>query len=107
MDAILTANIVDYPRCTTVIVKGRGKLPFHKAQLIIDYLFSLRTRPSKTDYPLSIGFYVRIIQRQNDIINNSLFLVDNKGMILLRGDFIKKESLHRKYLKIFRTYLFE
>jgi organic radical activating enzyme len=36
--------------------KGKN-LPFHKAQLIIDYLFSLRERPGKTDYPLSIGFY--------------------------------------------------
>lgn len=37
--------------------KNAKNLPFHKAQLIIDYLFSLRERPGKTDYPLSIGFY--------------------------------------------------
>src|SRR5690554_268030 len=36
--------------------KGK-KLPFYKAKLIIDYLFSLRERPRNTDYPLNLGFY--------------------------------------------------
>jgi uncharacterized protein len=36
----------------------RGEnLPFRKAQLIIDYLYSLRECPWEADYPLNIGFY--------------------------------------------------